>query len=823
MTVPASARIMLVEDERVVALHLRSTLTSLGHEVVGTVSSGRDVRPAVARLLPDLVLMDLHLDDGVTGADAALQIRQDFDIPIVFLTAYGDRATVARAGESAPYGYLIKPFDRNALDAVIHVALLRHTAEQRVRRSEERLRLALEIGRLGVIEWDGASRRLEATGHVAEIIGTEGVGDAPERLASRIHPGDRQMLVSDLRERGTAAAVLRMDPDAADCQKWIEVHARVFQEGDLPRSRIVGVIRDVTDARLLQDRLRKASTVYDVISEAIVITNADDDIVDVNPAFTQITGYAATEAVGLKSEQLLHARRRGDSAFQERHDAVRRHWSGEVMCRRRTGEVFPAWEHVCGVADAAGGIHYYVIAFSDISALRRLEARTAHLAYHDHVTGLANRLRLTEAITQEIDRSRAERKGFALLFIDIDEFKLVNDTFGHAIGDTLLREIANRIQGVIRDEDTAARLGGDEFVIVATGIQSDADCVAVARKVLARVREPVALPHEAVTISASVGIAMYPDHGGDPDALLRSADSAMYAAKDLGRDRYAVFGAAMALEARERLTLEQGLARAIGEHGLEAFYQPVVIIRTGELVGVEALARWTHAVLGPISPARFIPIAERSGLIERLGAWILQEACRQAVAWGIERRAGVRIAVNVSARELDSDAFSARVAWILRSTGLAPDRLELEITESCLQSVERSTTVLTELKRLGVQIAIDDFGTGFSSLSLLKHLPIDRVKIDQSFVRGLPHDENDVKIVQAIAALCGSLDLEMTAEGIETPEQREHLIALRCGNGQGYLFSPPMPAAVVGQWLERGVRLPGSIATGSGDGDANID
>lgn len=783
--------VLVVEDERIVALDLRDSLEDMGYEVVDILARGEDATAAAEQLKPNLVLMDIHLAGKMSGTEAANLIRQKLDIPVVFLTAYSDKATLECASDSLPYGYLVKPFDKRELDATLRMALSRHRSEMAVQRSERRLRLALEAAKMGVWEWETATDTLDSSDEVNSILGRprEALRDGLQALMERFHPKDRDRLCDAMFSGEGVTRVLELFGNGP---RWVELSAKSFPKGDEAVGRVVGVMRDVTDEHQIQAQLRQASAVFETTSEGIAITDAARRIVSINPAFSRITGYNAAEALGRDPDDILHARRHGDQFNPRLAESGDAHWSGEIACKRKNGEVFPAWEHLCGVVDEVGDITHYVLTFSDISALRRAEAYLSHLAYHDHLTGLGNRNQLDETLLEEIDRAQRNDTRFALFFIDLDGFKLINDTLGHAAGDELLRRIALRIREDIRGADHAVRLGGDEFVILVPGITRVEDCAAFAEKLLRRIEQAVVLPSEQVSVSASIGIALYPDDADDHDLLLRAADSAMYSAKGSGRNRYAFYSNDMATRARERLTLEQGLARALDEDQLVLHYQPVIELASGRIVGVEALARWTHPVLGEISPSRFIGIAEDSNLIERLGMWALRAACRQGVAWRNAGRVPLRIAVNVSVRQMAAADFVARVAGVLQETGLPAAQLEIEITETSLQTVERSSGTLGALKELGVQIAIDDFGTGFSSLSKLKHLSIDRVKIDQSFIRGLPDDQNDVEVTRAIAALCLALKLRMTAEGIETAEQLAMLKALECHDGQGYLFSRPL-------------------------------
>jgi diguanylate cyclase (GGDEF)-like protein len=497
--------------------------------------------------------------------------------------------------------------------------------------------------------------------------------------------------------------------------------------------------------------------------------------------------------LGRDPESFLPARRESDTFKSEADVAGNTHWQGELACRRANGEVFPSWQHVCVVRNDAGKITHFVITFSDISSIRKAEAQINHMAYHDALTGLGNRHRLDELLDMELPRHHTEGLRLAIIFMDLDGFKTINDTVGHSSGDLLLQVVAGRIHDSLRRSDFAIRIGGDEFVVVVPDVKRVEDCALLAEKLLKQIRTPIELPHERVTVSASMGIAIFPDNAKSRQEMIKSADSAMYEAKSRGRNRYAFYSPDMAARTRERMLVEQGLVRALEDNSLTVHYQPVVDMRSGAMVGMEALVRWQHPELGLVPPDRFITVAEESGLIDGIGAWVMRTACEQATIWLAKYPVDLRLAVNVSVREMAADNFVDRIATMLQETGFPPGNLEIEITESTLQSIEYSQGLLYQLKALGVSIAIDDFGTGFSSLGLLKHLPIDRIKIDRSFVRDLPDDINDIAIARAIVAIASSLDLRLTAEGIEQVEQQAFLCELGCENGQGYLFSRPLP------------------------------
>ena len=439
-----------------------------------------------------------------------------------------------------------------------------------------------------------------------------------------------------------------------------------------------------------------------------------------------------------------------------------------------------------------------------VQQLSQMEARLQHLSYHDPLTDLGNRSLLQERLTLEIEMARLNRHTLALLFIDLDGFKLINDNLGQSAGDQLLKLSADRIRHCLRTGDVAIRLGADEFLVLLPNMGKREELVWLIERLQQRLHEPADIGQERVRLSASIGISLYPEHGYTPDSLISAADNAMHEAKRRGRNGYLFHSPDMTIQTRERMALEQGLLKAMEQQQFRLLYQPMTDLADGSLSGLEALVRWQHPCMGIISPARFIPVAEECGLIEQLGAWVMRTACQQGQKWLAEGFAVPRLSVNVSVREMRSPDYVERVTAILAETGFPAERLEIEVTESIIQSVDHSLRLFTRLKALGVQIAIDDFGTGFSSLSLLKSLPIDRIKIDRAFVQALPDDKHSRELCRTIVQLASSLGMAVTAEGIETQPQRQFLQSLHCEEGQGYLFSYPLAEPHMAAMLPHG-------------------
>ena len=558
---------------------------------------------------------------------------------------------------------------------------------------------------------------------------------------------------------------------------------------------MVCIARDLRERIAADHHQRRAEVVFENTKEGIVLTAADRTVVMVNPAFTEITGYELEDVVG-KSSDLVWANRTDSTSSETVWAAVEKQqqWQGEIWLRRKDGELRPVWKNISVVHNAAGRVVNYVSVFSDITAIKNAEERLNYLAYHDPLTDLPNRLLLADRMRTAL--SRAERTGTSvgLLYLDLDNFKHVNDTLGHEQGDRLLHVIAARFRGLVRGEDSVARLGGDEFVIILEDVGDPAQPARLAEKLLAAISEPVQLGGFELRMRASIGISLGPAHGASSEELLKAADAAMYRAKHVGRGRYEFFSAELTRQALERLTLENAMRDPRFHEQLVLLYQPQVAMASARLVGAEALLRWQHPTRGLLDPSAFIPMAEEAGLAPSIGEWVLRTACRQARDWLDMGFAPLRIAVNVSADQLNAANMVDTVQSALAESGIEPALLELEVTEGALQTGAGTLDILSRLKALGVRLALDDFGTGYSALSSLKLLPFDRLKIDRSFVQDLQHDTNARALARAIIAMGRSLNLDIIAEGIETEEQLAFMREERCDEIQGYLIGAPMGA-----------------------------
>lgn len=554
-----------------------------------------------------------------------------------------------------------------------------------------------------------------------------------------------------------------------------------------------------------RQRIELLANVFDSAGAAIMVSDYTHHIIDVNPAFSRQTGYSAQAIIGQHIAVFNAARvRRSDMAAVEATLAADGLWRGEYWCRASDGREYPALLSISVLRDADGQPTNRIFSAIDITESKRAQEEIRHLALHDALTQLPNRENLLGRLTQALAAARRDSLGLAMLFIDMDRFKTINDTLGHHVGDGLLVQVGQRLRALVRDGDIVARLGGDEFVVVLTqcALPGDRAATAVARKITAALGQPYQVAQHLLRSTPSIGVSLFPADGEDPSTLMRHADTAMYQAKAKGRNGHQFYTAAMNQASSERLALEAGLHTAIERGELHLHFQPQVDLPSGQVVCLEALLRWRHPTLGNVPPLKFIPVAEDTGLIEPIGDWVMDQALAQLALWRADGLPRLRVAVNLSAQQMRDDRFALRVAQALARHQLPGDALELEITESvAMHDPTRTAVLLRQLRQQGVALAIDDFGTGHSSLAYLKQLPLSCLKLDRSFVMDIEHDPNDAAICTATIQMAHSLGLGVVAEGVETAAQLEFLRRLGCDVVQGYHFSRPLPPDEAGQFL----------------------
>ena len=682
---------------------------------------------------------------------------------------------------------------------------LRHFAHQHeqtrliLSANTERLKLALDAAQDGLWDWDCDRQQVFFSPSYAALLGlTQAeLGDTREAWAERLHPEDREQAMHALMAHDNTLhyenthRLLHRDGR----YRWILARGRLLLDPLGNPRRFIGIASDITQRRADEESLRQAAAVFDATQEGVLVTDSHQRVVHVNPAFTRITGYSAEEMLG-QPPSLLKSGRHDHAFYHALWHALqsRGAWSGEVWNRRKSGEIYPQWQSIRAVRDAVGEISHYVAVFSDISALKRSQQELDYLAHHDPLSNLPNRLLFTERVEHALERATLEQPG-AVLLIDLDHFKHINESLGHNVGDLLLKAVGERLRPLQGKGMTLARLGGDEFGLLCEQCLGAPQTASLAQQLLNSLELPFNVDGHELYMSASIGISLFPTNAKNLEQVLRNADSALFKAKSSGREGYAFYAQELTEFARRRIELVSALHHALEHDELRVHYQPLHDLASGALLGAEALVRWQHPQRGLVPPGEFIPVAEDSGLIGAIDAWVLEQACRQMRRWQDHPNTPRFVAVNVSSRQFDRDGLDSQVARVLADTGLDPACLELEVTEGAIMAHPDATlALLHRLRALGVRLAIDDFGTGYSSLARLKRLPVHKLKLDQSFVRGLPHDSDDVAITRAVVALGHSLELKVLAEGIEQPEQVEFLRQLGCDYGQGYHFGRPQPA-----------------------------
>jgi diguanylate cyclase (GGDEF)-like protein/PAS domain S-box-containing protein len=577
----------------------------------------------------------------------------------------------------------------------------------------------------------------------------------------------------------------------------VEVSINYMRFGDEEYN--CGFARDISKRKKIEEELQLSSMVLQTSSEGMLVTDENNQIISINPAFSNITGYSFEEVKG-KNPKMFKSDRHAPAFYQAMWQEITTtgKWQGEIWDKNKYGEIQAKWLTINTIRNKDGSIHRYVALFSDITEKKKSEELIWRQANFDTLTGLPNRDMFRDRLGQEVKKSIRAELPLALLLIDLDQFKEVNDTLGHAVGDMLLKDAARRIRACVRESDTVARLGGDEFTVVLSEISDTSHADDVAQKIISRLAEPFHLGHEVVYISASIGITLYPNDSIDIDALMKNADQAMYVAKNKGRNRFSYFTASLQDSAQNRLRLTNDLRGAMEAGKFSIHFQPIVALSTGRIHKAEAVIRWHHPERGTVSPAEFIPLAEETGLIHEIGDWVFKESARWAKHWRNQFTPDFQVSVNKSPVQFRTENYHNASRWseYLQELGLPGESIVIEITEGLLLNAEANVT--DELLRLGdagIQVAIDDFGTGYSSLSYLKKFDIDYLKIDRSFVSNLETDENDMALSEAIIVMAHKLGLKVIAEGVETEGQRSFLTAAGCDYAQGYLFSKPVPPA----------------------------
>ncbi|PVZ61646.1 diguanylate cyclase [Pseudomonas sp. B1(2018)] len=688
-------------------------------------------------------------------------------------------------------------------------------ANQALSKSEARLALALKASELGLWDWNLQTDEVHHT-QIQELFGLEPdqVTAILRHLKPRLHPEDlpalKRALVEHLKGRTEDYQIEYRVRHGDGHWVWIEDRGRAVERAENGRVlRMVGTRRDISVSKNLEEQRQLAATVFEAASEGIVIFDPNYVLIAINQAFSRVTGYAIEDMIGRNVVE-LPCSRDARRHYATIHQALEQQgsWQGELVETRKNGEMYPQWLQLNAVRDSRGNVSHIVGFFADLSARRESEERMRYLTHYDELTGLANRAMFRERLSEAHQRVRqGGYRSLALLHINLDRFKQLNDSLGHEVADQLLQKMARRLVNALPEADTIARLSGDEFAVLFNAYGNLSSLARVATRLATKLRVPVTIDGHELVVSASMGISLLPDNAREISALVSQSNMAMQHAKHLGGNNFQFYTDSLQASTLERLQLENHLRKAIEEKQLKVFYQPKLCLATGKLNAAEALVRWDHPTMGRVPPGDFIGLAEETGLIGPIGEFVLRQACWQACEWQRQGLDAIRVSVNLSVHQLRQGKLVSLVRQVLEETGLEPHFLELELTESqLLDSVEHIIATFQQLRDLGVKLAIDDFGTGYSSLSYLKRIPVDYVKIDQAFIRGLGEGTEDAAITRAIIAMAHGLSLKVVAEGVEHQEQLEFLKAERCDEVQGYLISRPVEAQVLAVLLrENGV------------------
>jgi len=794
--------ILVVDDSKYMRFKLRQVLENDGYTVIEA-ENGVQALSAFEQYRPEIILMDCMMPvmDGFSACTRLQELPGGDHVPVIMITKLDDDKDVDLAFKAGATDYITKP---------IHWAVLRHRvrrmlharhAEASLEQSEAFNRTLIKHALDGIITIDAhgliqsfnpASERIFGYRYW-DVIGQDINLLMPDfyseyntcstggQSAGKYQGAGAIREISGRRKDGSALILELTISEFYFGEQWLTV-----------------ILRDITERKRAEEALRESEeryralteNTYDLISEI----DSSERYLYLSPNYQDVLGYEPGELIGYRVIDLIHPE--DSPAVKAAFRRVFEHSTiGQVLYRfmHKNGEL--RWFESTGKTyQTASGESRVVFVSRDITERQRYEETIRHQAFHDALTGLPNRMLFKDRLTLEIAHAKRSKQMLAILFLDLDRFKLINDTLGHGVGDQLLKIVAGRLIGYVREDDTVARLGGDEFTVLLPEISQEENAAKVARKILEAIREPVYIGDHELYITTSIGVALYPNDGEDAESLLKNADTAMYRAKEKGKNNYQLYTPAMNAKAFERLAMENGLRRALERKEFVLYYQPKVNINTGKIIGMEALLRWQAPDRSLIPPGDFIPMAEDTGLIVPIGEWVLRTACAQNKAWQDASFPPIRVAVNLSARQFQLQNLVEVISRILKETGLDPCWLELEITESvAMQNAEYTVKMLQELKEMGIQLAIDDFGTGYSSLSYLKRFPISKLKIDKSFVNEIGTAQDNEAIASTVIVLGQSLKLGVVAEGVENEVQYDFLKQHQCDEMQGFLFGKPVP------------------------------
>jgi len=824
-----SLSILYVEDEDEVRDQLKAYLARRCRHVY-TAANGKKGLEAYQKHQPDLIVTDI-LMPVMDGLKMAEYIREsDLHIPIIITTAFEEPRYFHQAIDLGVNQYVTKPVKMATLER----ALLKSTriirSEAALKEIEERYHVLFKLSHIAI---SVADAKQDAN---SLVIGQDSDDkSSPHEILIDCNQAFLRLLGYDSIEalQGNKKSIYALMTDSSEKMfnhfvqdellvrgftREFEIELIDKQQNKVPViTQLIlrytetgepmetwGVMRDIREQRKNEEKLRLSSKVFESSRDAIIISDANNKIISVNQAFTHITGYEKQEMIG-QNPSLLQSGRHDEIFYQQLWSDLKAtgYWQGEIWNRRKNGEIFPEWISISLVYDICHEISHFIAIFSDITHLKDTEADIEFLANYDPLTKLPNRRLFIDRLDQSIKTAAREKTRLAVLFFDLDHFKDINDSLGHSTGDLMLIEVGNRINACMREVDSVSRLSGDEFAAVINDIHDIGSVITVVQKIIDAIRQGFKIHEYELHVTISIGISVYPNDGEHYELLLKNADTAMYCSKHNGRDNFEFFSPSMSSQALERLALEGSLRKAVENNELQIFYQPQIQIETGKIIGMEALLRWQHPDLGMISPNKFIPLAEETGLILPIGNWVLEECCRQNKAWQDKGLINIPISINLSAVQFRQHNLFYTVQKTLTESGLKPCYLELELTENILMDCsEYNVTLLNKFRQLGVNFALDDFGIGYSSLSYLSRFPIAKLKIDQSFMMGIPENKNNASIISAIISLGHDLGMTIIAEAVETEAQFNFMQAHQCDEIQGFLFSKAIPAEEMEKLLD---------------------
>ncbi len=802
-------RVLVVDDEKFARQVLRDALEQGGYEVIEA-QDGMQALEIVRQSLPDLVLLDVYMPnmDGITTCSRLRERAESRNLPVLMVTASDDTKIISRAYAAGATDFITKPINWTHLRHHVRYVLRSSRLFEELRRNETRLAEAQRIAGLGHWEWDPALDMLVCSDEALRVLGLppETPPGPLELFLDPVHPEDLAEVRFAVKAalEGKPLQSLEYRIRLADgSQRFVHVQAEVSLLAGLNSPKLSGTIQDISARKSVEEKLRLSAKVFDNSGEMILITDRDGNILDANSAFCRITGYGRAGMLGKNMGDLKSGLPQGAFARNLTVGLLQTgQWQGEVLGRRSNGETFPALVTINAARDVEGEITHFVAIAADISQLKETQQRLQYLADFDPLTDFPNRHQFQARLQQALAEAGGNAGLVAVLFFDLDDFKEVNDTLGYKAGDQVLKEVALRLQGFVGGNELVARLGSDEFGVILRSLEQTEQAAGMAQKLLLLFDRPFLVEGRELYVSGSAGISLNILDGAKAAGLVKKAETAMHYAKLKGKGSVKFFSEHMNVRVQERLALKTSLRQALRRDEFFLHYQPKFNSQSGLLTGMEALARWQHPGRGLVRPAHFIPLAEETGLIVPLGENMLLQACAQNVEWQARGFPPFRVAVNLSTQQFQDKNLVQMISRVLAETGLDPKWLELEITETVLmQDTQKGIDMLARLKAMGIRISLDDFGTGYSSLSYLKRLPVDCLKIDYTFVKGIFANVEDAAIIRAIIAMAHTLNLKVIAEGVETEEQRTFLREQGCDEVQGYLAAMPLPVNEVERFL----------------------